>query len=293
VNRESDETRLAVAVELVEADAWAQLQLALPEDFRTRMGVAVHRHGRAVALVTGGSAEIAVNRVIGLGVLALVSPDLIETLIRQYSSAGVERFLVQMSPEAVTAEIDGWLLARGFVSKPGLAKLHRATGDAASLPLATNIRVAEIDAGDAETFEGIVAAPLMVPEEMRPGIRSTIGHRGWRYYLALQGDRPIAGAALYAGEEAGWCGLAATVEDHRGQGAQTALLVRRIRDAAASGCRWVMAETMLEKPDRPNPSMRNMRRLGFDVLHQRRNYLFDVSPAKGDTDATDWTDATD
>jgi GNAT superfamily N-acetyltransferase len=275
----SDTTLLASAVELVEAEAWAQLQLALPEDFRTRMGIAVHRHGRAVALVTGGSAEIAVNRVIGLGVLTPVTPDLLETLIRQYSSAGVERFLVQMSPDAVTAEIDGWLLERGFVSRPGLAKLYRATADAGSLPLATSIRVVEIDDSDAETFAGLVAAPLMVPEEMRPGILSTIGHDRWRYYLALEGegDRPIAGAALYAGEEVGWCGLAATREDHRGQGAQTALLVRRIQDAAASGCRWVMAETMVEKPDRPNPSIRNMRRLGFDVLFQRRNYLFDFS----------------
>jgi GNAT superfamily N-acetyltransferase len=277
----SDETRLASAVELVEADAWAQLQLALPEDFRTRMGIAVHRYGRAVALVTGGSAEIAVNRVIGLGVLTPVTPELLETLIRQYSSAGVKRFLVQMNPDAVTAQIDGWLLERGFVSKPGLAKLYRTTADAGSLPLATSIRVVEIDEGDAETFAGLVAGPLRVPEEMQPGIRSTIGHDRWRYYLALEGEgeregeRPIAGAALYAGEDVGWCGLAATVEEHRGQGAQTALLVRRIQDAAASGCRWVMAETMVEKPDRPNPSMRNMRRLGFEVLHQRRNYLYE------------------
>jgi GNAT superfamily N-acetyltransferase len=271
----SDATRLASVADLVEAEAWAQLQLALPEDFRTRLRIAVHRHGRAVALVTGGSTEFAVNRVIGLGVLTPVTPDLLDTLIRQYSSAGVQKFLVQMNPEAVTAEIDGWFLERGFVCKPGLGKLYRATADAGSLPLARSIRVVEIDQGDAETFEGLVAAPLKVPEEMRLGIRSTIGHDRWRYYLAFEGkgDRPIAGAALFAGQEAGWCGLAATHEDHRGQGAQTALLVRRIQDAAASACRWVMAETMLEKPDRPNPSIRNMRRLGFEVLHQRRHYM--------------------
>jgi GNAT superfamily N-acetyltransferase len=272
-----EEARLAIAAELVEAEAWAQLQLALPEEFRARMGIAVHRHGRAVALVTAGSAEIAVNRVIGLGVLTPFSPVLVETVIGQYSRARVERFLVQMSPGAVTPDIDGWLLARGFVSRRGLAKLYRVTDDADRLPLVTSVRVVEIDEGDAETFEGIVAAPLMVPEEMRPGIRSTIGHDRWRYYLAFQGDLPIAGAALFAGEEAGWCGLAATIEGHRGQGAQTALLVRRIQDAAASGCRWVIAETMLEMPDRPNPSIRNMRRLGFDVHHQRQNYLFDFS----------------
>ena len=273
----AEEARLTVGAELVEAEAWSQLQLALPESFRTRMGIAAHRHGRAVALITGGSAEIAVNRVIGLGVLSPISPHLIETIIRQYSSAGVERFLVQVNPQAITPEVDGWLLARGFVARPGLAKLSRTAVAVVEVPLEMVVRVVEIDVADVGTFEAIVAAPLMVPEEMRPGIRSTIGHARWRYYLALRDERPIAGAALYAGEEVGWCGLAATVESERGRGAQTALLARRIQDAAASGCQWVVAETPLEKPDRPNPSIRNMRRLGFEVHHQRRNYLFGVS----------------
>jgi hypothetical protein len=273
----AEEARLAIATELAEAEAWSQLQLALPESFRTRMGIAVHRHGRAVGLITAGTAEIAVNRVIGLGVLTPLGVHLIETIIGQYASAGVKRFLVQVNPVAVTPQIDAWLLARGFVARPGLAKLYRAVGDAVGVPLETSVRVVEIDVGDATTFEAIVAAPLMVPEEMRPGIRSTIGHDRWRYYLALREEQPIAGAALYAGEDVGWCGLAATVASERSQGAQTALLARRMQDAAASGCRWVVAETMLEKPDRPNPSIRNMRRLGFEVHHQRRNYLFDFS----------------
>jgi hypothetical protein len=55
-----------------------------------------------------------------------------------------------MNPEAVTAEIDGWFLERGFVCKPGLGKLYRATADAGSLPLARSIRVVEIDQGDVE-----------------------------------------------------------------------------------------------------------------------------------------------
>jgi GNAT superfamily N-acetyltransferase len=273
----TEEARLAIGADLAEAEAWAQLQLALPESFRTRMGIAVYHHGRAVALVTGGSAELAVNRVIGLGMLAPIGPDVIEAIVAQYSSAGVERFLVHVNPQAVTSEVDGWFLARGFVEKPGLVKLYRAAVAAFDVPLQTDVRVVEIGVEDVGTFEAIVAEPLKVPEVMRPGIRSTIGHDRWCYYLAIRDDQPIAGAVLYAGEEAGWCGMTATVESERGRGAQTALLARRIQDAAAMGCRWVVAEALVEKPDRPNPSMRNMRRLGFEVHHRRRHYMFDFS----------------
>src|SRR5574341_1190396 len=100
-----------------------------------------------------------------------------------------------------------------------------------------------------------------------------VGRPGWRHYLAFDGVRPIATAGMYIAGDAAWLGWAATVDDARGRGAQTALIVRRIADAAAAGCRHLVVETAEEKPDKPNPSTRNLRRLGFTELYLRPNYI--------------------
>jgi hypothetical protein len=94
--------------------------------------------------------------------------------------------------------------------------------------------------------------------------------------MVLHRQRPIAGAALYVRGQQGWFGLGATMESDRRRGAQTALLARRLRDAAADGCVWASADTLVDTADRPNPSYRNMRRAGFATLYERPNFLVDL-----------------
>jgi hypothetical protein len=50
-----------------------------------------------------------------------------------------------------------------------------------------------------------------------------------------------------------------------------------VRDAASSGAKWITCETTAESPERPNQSLRNMQRLGFELLHEREHYVLDLS----------------
>ena len=84
---------------------------------------------------------------------------------------------------------------------------------------------------------------------------------------------PIAGAALYQHEGVADLWGAATIPEYRGRGAQGALMVRRINDAAAVGCRWLVSETVEETAENPNPSYHNMLRLGFEIAYLRPNYV--------------------
>jgi hypothetical protein len=81
----------------------------------------------------------------------------------------------------------------------------------------------------------------------------------------------IATALLRIRGEYAWLGLASTLAEHRGRGAQISLLYRRIRDAAAAGCTWLVAEAMAD-----GPSLRNQQRAGFEVAYERPNYLVDL-----------------
>jgi ribosomal protein S18 acetylase RimI-like enzyme len=79
---------------------------------------------------------------------------------------------------------------------------------------------------------------------------------------------------MYVTGKAAWFGFAATDAAHRRRGAQQALIVRRLKDAASAGCRWVSVETAEDTVTRDAPSFRNLRRLGFEVAYRRPNYLW-------------------
>ena len=57
------------------------------------------------------------------------------------------------------------------------------------------------------------------------------------------------------------------------QGAQSALLARRLQDAGAAGCDRFVLETAEERPERGAPSYRNALRFGFRTAYVRPNYV--------------------
>jgi hypothetical protein len=271
----------AADIEAIEAEAWAELQLNLPGEFRSRLGISVERRYGGVLLVAGNSPTLPINRVIGLGLVAPLTEQELDDVVRVYSAAGVDRFIVQWSPAAEPVVAREWFLQRGFTVLPRpITKLYRRAEAIHGLVADPLLTVTEIGPSDAQTFEDLVAVPLGVPEGLGRGIRSTIGLPGWRFYLVHDGHRPIAGSALYVKGRMAWCGLGATIESDRRRGAQAALLARRLHDAATDGCEWVSADTLAEMTDRPSQSYRNMQRAGFATLYDRPNYLLDLRQSR-------------
>ena len=96
---------------------------------------------------------------------------------------------------------------------------------------------------------------------------ATLGRPGWTHHLALVDGRPAGGAALYREDGVAVFMVAATDPVDRGRGVQTALIARRLADAAAAGCDLAAVETVAG-----NASPRNIRRAGFGLVHRRRLY---------------------
>ena len=71
--------------------------------------------------------------------------------------------------------------------------------------------------------------------------------------------------------------------EHRGKGAQSAILAARIEAAAAAGCEIVTTETGAPRDGQPGPSYRNIVRAGFEPHYVRANYL---SSPEADTSGT-------
>src|SRR6185503_6649986 len=102
--------------------------------------------------------------------------------------------------------------------------------------------VREVGREFADTFRSIVGDAFGLPEFVKSDLASAIGTPGWRYYMAFDAERPIAGAAMFVQNGGAWFGVAGTAADARNRGAQTALLARRLTDAKRLGCSWVTAE---------------------------------------------------
>ncbi|HEV2786041.1 MAG TPA: GNAT family N-acetyltransferase, partial [Solirubrobacteraceae bacterium] len=70
-----------------------------------------------------------------------------------------------------------------------------------------------------------------------------------------------------------YLGFAGTLIEHRGKGAQTALLARRIQRARELGCQRLVTETGERKAGRPSNSYRNILRAGFTEVAVTANWL--------------------
>jgi Acetyltransferase (GNAT) domain len=101
-------------------------------------------------------------------------------------------------------------------------------------------------------------------ERFKANVRAWLGEPGWLLYLARIDGRPAAAATLYLRDRVGYFADATTDPAFRGRGMQTALLMRRWRDAAAAGVDFVCSGASFL-----STSHRNMERLGMRILFIR------------------------
>jgi ribosomal protein S18 acetylase RimI-like enzyme len=138
--------------------------------------------------------------------------------------------------------------------------------------------VTALDAADGERFARVICLGFGMPlESPLPGWFAGLpaqAEAGFTVYGAWQGETLVAAASLFAANGVGTLAGAGTLPEYRGLGAQSALMARRMREAAALGCRLVTAETGTETPEKPNPSLHNMRRIGLTELYERRNWIW-------------------
>lgn len=264
-------------LELAEALALADIGRAADTDVAQLLGIAVQETRGAVALRVVEADVLALNRVLVLDLRPNHGGPVLADLIDWYREAGVRRFFIQPSPAVDGDEMERWMRSGRVMHYNNWMRLFR--GVELCPPGHHSLRIERIGPEKALVFAEIVTTAFGMPELVRPWLASAIGRSNWRHYLAFDGDTPVATAALHIAGETGWMGFASTVASHRGFGAQSALIARRIADARAEGCRWLSVETAEGLPERPVPSLRNLRRLGFQVAYTRPNYLWSVPPS--------------
>ncbi len=268
-----DEQELANLVEFGEGNAWADMYLCgLP--IVEELGLRVEHFGSAVARRMGSINMAFFNSVIGLGVNEPATEEIVDAIVAFYGEVSVE-FMVQLSPAAQPSALPGWLESRGVKRSRSWVKVFR--GVEPPPEVVSDIRIEQVGPDLAQAFAETAFTGYEFPPFLRPimpWIQAQIGRPGWLHYLGFDGDMPVSTGGLYVRDGIGWLGYGATLPSHRRRGGQGAMFARRITDAIAQGCRWLVTETGEETPEEPNPSLHNMLRMGFEEAYLRPNFVY-------------------
>ena len=236
------------------------------------LGFAVREVGGGVALALDAQENAFFNRALGLGVTRPATEADLDAAIAFFDERGRTSVAIPISPFAQPPELGAWLTDRGFPVSRRWPKLWRSLAVLPETP-PTTLRIESIGRDRAEDFATIVNAAFEFGDEMRAALPPVVGRAGWTHYLGFDGDEPVAAGALFVTGDIAWLGFGATLEAARGRGGQSAIFHRRLSDAKAAGCRLAFTETGPDTPEEPNPSFRNMIRLGFQVGYERPNYV--------------------
>jgi GNAT superfamily N-acetyltransferase len=188
-------------------------------------------------------------------------------------------YAVTVTPEA--SALATALEGRGFQRGYAWTKFERAP-DAAPV-VETDLRVERAAPGEGAAFADVFSRAYGSPDVLRPVLERLPSLPGWHCFVAYDGEAPAAAAATFRTGDVAWFGVAGTLPELRGRGAQTALLAARIKAAREAGCRVLVTETGAPKDGEPGPSYRNILRAGFEPVYVRENYL---SSPEADTSGT-------
>jgi GNAT superfamily N-acetyltransferase len=172
-------------------------------------------------------------------------------------------------PDSGTAE--QWLTTNGFSAGNAWMKFVRDIHPP-RFKVADDIEVVELTSPEQEPFGMIAATGVGLPAWAAAFFAELPGREGWRCYVARVDGTAQACAAMLVDGAVAELGIAATLEPARGRGCQSALLHRRIVDAAAAGCETLLIETGERVPSRPSVSYRNILRAGFKEAYLRPNW---------------------
>ena len=163
--------------------------------------------------------------------------------------------------------------AAGLAPHPlAWVKFERETRDPPRVEAALTIH--EVGATQRDLFAATAVAGFGMPPPIAAWLREIVGRPGWSCYVSFADDEPAGAGALFIDEDAAWLGIGATKPAFRRRGGQSALIARRLGDAARRGARFAVTETGAPQPGEPAPSHRNILAAGFRAAYVRPNWAF-------------------
>ena len=259
------------ALENAEFDAYVDLYRAAPEGAHEAYAIDAREVGMATCLTCRGIEPAAVfRRAVGLGVGRSATEAELDDVLAHMNARG-QRYVVPVAPQSRPSILASWLKKRGFARGYAWMKFCRPCSGA--LHVSSDLEISVIGRELGVEFGRVVTEGFGLAPAIAPWVEQLAGRANWVCVMAFAGATPVAAGAVYINGEHAWLGFGATLPSHRRRGAQSALLARRLSEAAARGARVAVTETGERLPDKPSTSYQNILKAGFEEMYLRQNWM--------------------
>ena len=191
-------------------------------------------------------------------------------MVAAYAEAGIERFFIQLHPDAAPSTIPETLIGHGLEKARGWQKFSRGR-DPVPAPK-TDLTIREIGQADAAASAEIACNAFDLGDEARPWLEKLPGRDRWHIFMTFDGDEPAGSGALFIDGDTAWTDFGATAPAYRQRGSQSALLRTRVQFALDHGCTHIFTCTGEDVPGDPQHSYSNILKCGFHEDYVRLNY---------------------
>jgi hypothetical protein len=265
-------TEAIMDFERIEMDAWADMFAAASNDFSAHFGLSMKRMGDFMLFAIKRSPMKLHNRCLGMGLAQRPDRATLEEAVSWLRDHCGQTWAIPLAAGAQSSDLPGWLSEKGLVMKPGMARYWRlASGQALEVDCRYEVQLVTRERA---TDFGLVAKEGFEMDEGFDTWRAALcGRPYWRTYVAYDGSAPIGVGAMFMKDGLAWLGIGTTLPAYRGRGVQSAVLARRVSDAAALGAKIVTVETFHASGQPPNSSTRNVIRAGFSLAYFRPEYV--------------------
>ena len=228
------------------------------------MGVELKRFGSAMAFSVKNIHGPSFNTVKGISGENIDELDeILEFYIRRDIPARFE-----VAPGNASTDLFRELSTRGFFQSGFHTALFRPLSieRISKTAAETTIQIEEISLENFDVFGEIYTKGFGMPVAFKDYVNANnkvlAESANWTYYLARLGGEPAGIGVLHVKNDVATLAASATVPEFRNKGVQTALIQRRINQAAAEGCRYLVGQAAFG-----SVSQKNMQRAGLKVAY--------------------------
>ncbi|WP_404430760.1 GNAT family N-acetyltransferase [Sutcliffiella horikoshii] len=251
-------------VEQSEIDALEDRLIRVKSMNGNAMGVELQRFGNAVAFSVKNIPGPSFNTAKGI---SGENTDFLDEIVDFYASRGIPaRF--EVTPGNASTDLFRKLSTKGFFQSGFHTTLYRplSTGEPSLNGADNAVQMEEISIENFDIFGELYTRGFGMPTTFKDYVTANnkvlAESDNWTFYLARVGGEPAGIGVLYVKNDVATLAASTTVPEFRNKGVQTALIQKRMQQAADEGCRYLVGQAAFG-----SVSQKNMERAGLRVAY--------------------------